>query len=268
MFDQPETPQIDYVLGLDLGQASDYTALAVLQRTWTPAPREKDIREILCGSVIRQPRDSDPKPKRDPPRFCYGVRHLRRWPLGTAYTAIVPDVVNLVATSELEGSALAVDQTGVGAAVVDMLRQAGPKASLSPVLITGGHEITRDGYTWHVPKKELVSTLQVLLQYRRLKIANLPERELLAKELLAFRVKITTAANETFEAWRERDHDDMVLAVALAAWLGERSPPCRAVWGLKPRVLTMEERIERSAANQERRGLYGLGRWGFYGAYV
>ena len=30
------------------------------------------------------------------------------------------------------------------------------------------------------------------------------------------------SGNETFESWRERDHDDLVLAVALAAWLGER----------------------------------------------
>ena len=43
----------------------------------------------------------------------------------------------------------------------------------------------------------------------------------LMKELQTFRVKIRTSANETFESWRERDHDDMVLAVALAVWMGE-----------------------------------------------
>jgi hypothetical protein len=79
--------------------------------------------------------------------------------------------------------------------------------------------------TWHVPKKELVSTLQVLMQAGRLTIANLPERETLVQELLAFRVKVTVSANETFEAWRERDHDDLVLAVALAAWAGEKFGP-------------------------------------------
>ena len=35
-------------------------------------------------------------------------------------------------------------------------------------------------------------------------------------------MKITLAANETFSAWRERDHDDLVLAVALASWVGEQ----------------------------------------------
>jgi hypothetical protein len=42
------------------------------------------------------------------------------------------------------------------------------------------------------------------------------------KELESFRVKITASAHETFEAWRERDHDDLVLAVALAAWVGQQ----------------------------------------------
>jgi hypothetical protein len=30
------------------------------------------------------------------------------------------------------------------------------------------------------------------------------------------------AGNETFESWRERDHDDLVFAVALACWWADR----------------------------------------------
>jgi hypothetical protein len=139
----------------------------------------------------------------------------------------VRDVAALVRTPPLSSPTLAVDKTGVGAAVVDLF-QGGVAAELRPVLLTAGHVTTQaeDG-SWHVPKKELVSTLQVLFQNRRLTIAPMLERELLVKELLAFRVKITVAANETFEAWRERDHDDLVLAVALACWVGERCP----AWG-------------------------------------
>ena len=69
---------------------------------------------------------------------------------------------------------------------------------------------------------ELVSVAQVLVQGRRIKFANVPERQLLIKELLAFKVKVSALGNETFESWRERDHDDLVLAVLFAAWLGER----------------------------------------------
>src|SRR6185295_18926469 len=90
----------------------------------------------------------------------------------------------------------------------------------------GGHSTTggADGST-HVPKKELVSTLQVMLQGRRLRIAQgLAEALTLEQELLNFKVKITAAMNETFATWRESQHDDLVLAVALAAWRGEREP--------------------------------------------
>jgi hypothetical protein len=68
-------------------------------------------------------------------------------------------------------------------------------------------------------------TIQVPLQNRRLQIAEgLPLTSVLADELAAFRVKITLAGNETFEAWRERDHDDLVLAVAMALYLGSFPP--------------------------------------------
>jgi hypothetical protein len=30
--------------------------------------------------------------------------------------------------------------------------------------------------------------------------------------------------NETFAAWREKDHDDILLALSLALWYGERFP--------------------------------------------
>src|SRR5262249_55471850 len=97
-------------------------------------------------------------------------------------------------------------------------------ALLRPALITAGHAVTAgDDGSWHVAKKELVSGLQVLLQTRRLQIARaLPEADLLVKELQNFRVKVTVAANGVFEAWREGQHDDLVLATALACWWAEQ----------------------------------------------
>jgi hypothetical protein len=189
-----------YIVGLDLGQSSDYTAAVVLRRT------------------LRPEEDGDP----GVPVSHYDCLFIKRWQLKTPYDRIVDDVVELVATDPLDNPKLAVDVTGVGRAVLDLLRKAGPQAWIRPVLITAGHQITEEDDTHHVPKKELVSTLMVLLQNRRFKVANLPERELLVKELVNFKTKITVSANETFEAWRERDHDDLVLAVALAAWVGEK----------------------------------------------
>ena len=34
-------------------------------------------------------------------------------------------------------------------------------------------------------------------------------------------MKISISGNDTFEAWREKDHDDTVLAVCLACWYAE-----------------------------------------------
>ena len=56
---------------------------------------------------------------------------------------------------------------------------------------------------------------------------------MLVRELLDFKVKITAAANETFGNFREGTHDDLVLAVAIAAWEGERGPG----EGVPPKVL-------------------------------
>ena len=91
------------------------------------------------------------------------------------------------------------------------------------VVITSGQQATRAASgAWHVPKKDLVRCLRQLLQCRRLQVAALPERALLIEELQLFRVKITSTTKETFQAWRARDHDDLVLAVALACWWAER----------------------------------------------
>ncbi len=127
----------------------------------------------------------------------------------------------------MAGAALAVDQTGVGRGVLDQLREALPNTHLLlGITITSGHKVTAgDPGCVNVPKKDLVGIAQLLLQGRRLRVADgLPLAETLARELAGFRVRITTHANETFGAdWREGLHDDLVFAVALAAWLGENA---------------------------------------------
>ena len=83
-----------------------------------------------------------------------------------------------------------------------------------------------DGF-YRVPKRNLVSTGQVLLQSQRLKIhSSLPLADTLTKELLAFKVTITAKGNDTYgNDWRENPHDDLVLSTLLAAYFGEKSEP-------------------------------------------
>jgi hypothetical protein len=215
--------EITYLAGLDLGQASDFTALAILERT-RPTERTDPSAETFRVPQRRSGLDTlavrEATPKREQ---IYAVRHLERFSLGTPYPAICERMVKLFAQPPLSGATLAVDQTGVGRAVLDMIRRARPLATIRPITITAGHAVVPDGPGWHVAKKELVGVMQVLFQSRRLQVARLlPMASVLVKELETFRVKITASANETFESWRERDHDDLVLAVAMAAWVGER----------------------------------------------
>ena len=187
-----------FIAGLDLGQVSDPSALAILER-----PRIRSV--------------ADPKP-------VYSVRYLHRFPLGTSYPAIVTGVREILTRPPLDKHAvfLAADATGCGRPVCDLLRPIFP--GFAAISITGGEQASAGPAGFNVPKRELAGIVQVLLQTRRLLIAQgLPEAHQLKHELQSFKVKINVSTgNESFEAWREKDHDDLVLAVAIGAWLGEQ----------------------------------------------
>jgi hypothetical protein len=219
----------DYYLGLDLGQRKDYTALAIVEcPVWVNAKWGVG-RALPDGWQL--PRDYHPLARRQlrsleykhgaPSKPVLLVSDLRRFPLGTPYPEIVERVAHLLAQPPLnEGSVLLIDCTGVGQPVVDQFRQAGLRPQA--VTITAGREVTRDGDDLHVPKRDLITATQVALQQDRLKIAEqLPESAALVRELLEFKVKITSAANDTYGAWREGTHDDLVLALAMAVWFRE-----------------------------------------------
>src|SRR5262249_14605041 len=145
--------------------------------------------------------------------------------LGPPYTAVCARLVTLFEKAPLTRTTLAVDQTAVGRPVIDMLRRSPIQSSIRPITITSGHRATpSETGGWLVPKRRLRRVLQVKLQARRIKVApSLPEAEMLVRELTTFQVKITAAANETFGAWREGLHGDLVLAVAIAVWQAERA---------------------------------------------
>jgi hypothetical protein len=107
--------------------------------------------------------------------------------------------------------------------ILEKCIEAKARGGMARVTITGGSAVTPAGDgRYRVAKKELVSILRRLLGTDRLQIEQtLPEAPVLSQELGTFQVKISEAKNETFEAWRERDHDDLVLAVAIACWAAE-----------------------------------------------
>ena len=142
----------------------------------------------------------------------------------------------MAAVAVRETAARVPDATGVGAAVVDMLRDAGLR--FVSVTITASEEEVGGGGTYRVPKRDLIAAPQVLLQCRRVRIAAaLPEAETLAAELRNFRYEVTRAGRDTYAAWREGDHDDLVLAVALAVWATQKAQPPRRPIRTPERVL-------------------------------
>jgi len=96
---------------------------------------------------------------------------------------------------------------------------------VSTVTLVAGDQAAHDGSDYRVPKKDIVSVTQVLLQTGRLKIARaLPHAELLARELVNFRSRVTAQTAESQLNWRDGANDDLVLALAIAAWQAERDP--------------------------------------------
>ena len=212
-FTIPTPPRIReplWLVGLDLGQRRDYTALAVVQRTDTLRPSGE-----LRVAPTREAR--------------YAVKQLDRI-RGVSYETVAERMVALLKRPELAKAQLAVDGTGVGVAVLDMLEARGLRPER--VTITGGLEATSHGREHHVPKRDLASAVAVLLDAERLLIDEaLPLAPALTGELENFRVKLSPTGHASFEAgtdWRENEHDDLVLAVALAVWLGEQ--PSRELW--------------------------------------
>jgi hypothetical protein len=183
-----------FALGLDLGPAGAFTALAVAEAV-----------EVADG-------DDGAESER------YAVRHLRRLPPGTPYREIADEVLALLATKALDGASVAIDVTAVGTGVLDLFRAADPPPYVVPVVLTPGqHEEVDPRGGMRVPKKDLVTRLQLLLQARRLQVpAALPDADLLARELANYRPRVSLAADPTAADWRQGQADDLVLAVGLA----------------------------------------------------
>jgi hypothetical protein len=219
-----------FVLGLDLGQAADYTALCITRK------------EVVLGGaddLIEEPE-----------YYRFGMRlekvvHLvpaeyhewhcpyaERAPSRTPYEAIATGVVERIGRLAERGEkvTLCVDATGVGRGVVEIIRRAikargndGPKILLVPIQVTSGSSPNVAASFVNVPKHELVTAAVTALQSGRLKIApDVRAREALVRELQSYRRKVNiSTGNASFEAWRENDHDDLVFALSMCCWLWE-----------------------------------------------
>jgi hypothetical protein len=192
-----------YHIGLDLGQKHDFTAIAILER------RDAGLPHFLHPWAVEE--------------TAYQLRYLERLPLGTPYPKIVEHIAALTRRPELQlHTELVVDGTGVGAPVVDLLRQAALPCRITSLSITAGEHAHQTHRSAAVPKRDLIATLEVMLDEEELKIAAaLPERRRLVEEFMSLKAGTTRTGHETFGA-AGSNHDDLLIAVALACWSAKR----------------------------------------------
>jgi hypothetical protein len=183
----PASPYENWVMGVDLGQSADYTAISVLCHSRTPLD-DWDVNE--AAGKIRQKVDEK-----------FDVRGLQRLPLGMPYPEQVSRVQHLLAGPPLRGRCdLVLDQTGCGAPVADLFDQRGLKPAR--ITITAGAEPTRLGHRrYGVPKSLLVSNVDARLNTQELRFAqDLTEAETLKDELQNFQRHVSSAGRSIFEA--------------------------------------------------------------------
>ena len=149
------TVGLHYFVGLDLGKRRDHSALAVVERR----KRQTGERDWVTYRLVDETR--------------YGLTDLERISLGTPYPRVVERVARLVRRQELAGrTTLFVDATGVGGAVVDMLKEARLGCTVMPVVITGGDRWKHWDGGWSVPREQLVAAMQMMLEPGELRIAG------------------------------------------------------------------------------------------------
>lgn len=205
----------EIIAGLDVGKTQDVSALMVMDREM----------RLLDGQLE--------------PYFFIGW--LEQFPLGLPYPQMVAQVRHRLAQIP-KPTALVIDATGVGSAVVDLfrdgwtdydpvLREVVPlegKPTIIALTITAGGQAHNEAWdTWYVPKVDLINRLVVTLQQRRIQAAaELEHFRTLVKEAQQWEWKPTTKANDDpYLSWRTGAHDDLLLAVAVAVWWAEKYAP-------------------------------------------
>jgi hypothetical protein len=194
------------VIGVDLGQKRDPTAICVAETDRRPLPAGRE-------------------------ETHFAIRHLARLPLGTPYPAVVRrigDVARAVRDRNREEPLLYLDATGLGQPVVDLVKEAQVPARLRPVFFTHGDRRTEEHPQVRLGKAWLVCRLQALLQTRRIHLPRTSEAEALARELLDFEIRVDEQANDRYGAFKVGTHDDLVTALGLAVQ-SDAQPTCGAI---------------------------------------
>ncbi|MGZ4846414.1 MAG: phage terminase large subunit family protein [Halobacteriota archaeon] len=195
-----ESDFVTYYIGVDLGLKRDPSAVAIVQRLYAPSRSAH-----------------------------YFVQWLHRFPLRTPYTDIAAEVAHiddqLKVKARIKGKqceiTYALDATGVGQGVTELVAQAMPNATIMRCYLTGGITPATD---WdlrevRIPKGQMVSTLIALFDANRLHLSKRSkEIDAMVTELENFELHLTDEGKDTYGA-KIGKHDDLVCALGLACFV-------------------------------------------------
>jgi hypothetical protein len=180
----------EYFIGLDLAQRIDFSAFAVLTAVTHTADTRDPVTYQRAKTELLRLRDAD---------LC---------PHGLEY-AKIPSVVNQIrrALGWDLNITLAVDASGPGMPVVDMIKASRPQVDIQPyVIVPGGAGLNHRKGIYTIGRQTLLSNLRVALEARLVRFpGDLHCRQLLINQIL-----------ETSIDGPGASHDDLVFALALA----------------------------------------------------
>lgn len=186
----------EYVIGVKLGSTENGSALAIIERE---------------------------------PLNTYPVRWLKQWAPQTPYQKIASELVGLKARPELlrakvhivvdvtepgQRGALPFEAKGLEFETVEIVSgfdvTFGPRQSGAPL-----HSTVMPGLHYRLPEDDMVTSLQLVLQARRMTIAEeLEDADILESALLGF--------GHNTKSWRTKQSDeDYLIAVGIAIWWAE-----------------------------------------------
>ena len=189
------------------------------------------------AAVVIDPRTEPERPKdqgrkRDWENY-FNVTHITRFPAGHPIPVVASRVAQLMSDERLAKNChLLLDITSTGSAPVRVFENSG----LYPELInlTNTESEDRSGGVQRVPLRDVIGTAQIVLQTRRIKVAEeLKLASTLLGDLQSYDPKLAVRGLDL----RGGRNSDLVLALAVGLWWGDdltwgdddtdRTPPVR-----------------------------------------
>lgn len=210
---------MNYIVTGDMGKRTDNATIAVCQRVTKLRGGEVPEPGIYIGH--------------SPPEVVYtelDFVRLEEFPLETPYRSIVARHKEIVTHKEvIRNVDHLVDATGVGEAVLEMMHIDLP--ACIGLYFTGGDRV-REGKSkteLFVPKRDIAMSLLLWYENDRIHVATGNDRtregrrqaevyKRYDEQLAKFTEKIKATHHTVWENESDADHDDLVIAVAMACW--------------------------------------------------